>query len=194
VMQHKMCPHFEIFDALFGATPAINPVASTEVGDDDWSDDEEDEDVAFTVTAPAVESPAAVAAPAAVATPAAVAPLSAGAKRALAAVTDPSTAPAPVLAVAVAAPAPLRAAGGAVKPQTAPVTPAGKPAAVFHLAPSKKEKKMDLGEAYMKSQQIRTDTQALTAQAKTRCDLVIALTLQGKTAEEIQAFLLVCFP
>jgi hypothetical protein len=88
----------------------------------------------------------------------------------------------------------LRAAGGAAKAPTAPVAPAGKHAAVFHLAPSKKEKKMDLGEAYMKSQQIRTDTQAQTAQAKTRCDLVVALTLQGKTVQEIEEFLKVCFP
>jgi hypothetical protein len=74
----------------------------------------------------------------------------------------------------------------------APATP-GKAAAAFHLAPSKKEKKMDLGEAYLKAQQTRTDAQAATAQAKTRCDLVVALTLQGKTAEEIVDFLNVCF-
>ena len=102
-------------------------------------------------------------------------------------------APSPLRASAPA-PAPSRAAGGAVKApsSTVPVTP-GKAAAVFHLAPSKKEKKMDLGEAYLKAQQTRTDTQAITAQAKTRCDLVIALTLQGKTAVEIAEFLQVCF-
>jgi hypothetical protein len=66
---------------------------------------------------------------------------------------------------------------------------AGKAPAPFHLAPSKKEKKMDLGEAYLKAQQTRIESVAVTAQAKTRCDLVIALTLQGKTAEEIAEFL-----
>ena len=49
---------------------------------------------------------------------------------------------------------------------------------------------MDLGEAYLKAQQTRIESVAVTAQAKTRCDLVIALTLQGKTAEEIAEFLL----
>ena len=104
-------------------------------------------------------------------------------------ITPAAPAPAPV-----AAPAPLHAAGGGVRAPSAtvPVTP-GKAAAPFHLAPSKKEKKMDLGEAYLKAQQTRTDTQAITAQAKTRCDLVIALTLQGKTAVEIAEFLQVCF-
>jgi hypothetical protein len=52
---------------------------------------------------------------------------------------------------------------------------------------------MDLGEAYLKAQQTRTDAQAATAQAKTRCDLVVALTLKGKTAVEIADFLKVCF-
>jgi hypothetical protein len=73
------------------------------------------------------------------------------------------------------------------RPSAAPAA-AGKPAAVFHLAPSKKEKKMDLGEAYLKAQQSRIDSQAASAQAKNRVDLVIALTLQGKTAVEISAF------
>lgn len=77
-----------------------------------------------------------------------------------------------------------QAAGAA--PQTAGV---GKAAAPFHLAPSKKEKKMDLGEAYLKAQQSRIDSVAASAQAKTRCDLVIALTLQGKTAADIAEFL-----
>jgi DNA-binding CsgD family transcriptional regulator len=48
---------------------------------------------------------------------------------------------------------------------------------------------MDLGEAYLKAQQTRIESLAASAQAKTRCELVIALSLQGKTAEEIADFL-----
>lgn len=176
VMQHKKCACFEIFDAVFGSSPNVKPVWPVEVGGDALPDSQEDmvpdtAPVAAQALAPSplrasAPAPASVAAPAPVAAPAAPAP----------------------------APAPSRAAGGAVKApsSTVPVTP-GKAAAVFHLAPSKKEKKMDLGEAYLKAQQTRTDTQAITAQAKTRCDLVIALTLQGKTAVEIAEFLQVCF-
>ncbi len=36
---------------------------------------------------------------------------------------------------------------------------------------------------------LTTRTQAAAAQAKNRCDLIIALTAQGKTAEEIAEFL-----
>jgi hypothetical protein len=48
---------------------------------------------------------------------------------------------------------------------------------------------MDLGEAYLKAQQTRIESVALTTQTKTRCELVIALTLQGKTAPEIAQFI-----
>jgi hypothetical protein len=87
--------------------------------------------------------------------------------------------------------------------QKAAVT-AGKPAAPFHLAPSKKvftfalihhhscyhqEKKMDLGEAYLKAQLTRIESIAITTASKTRCDLLIALSLQGKTAKEVAEFI-----
>lgn len=53
---------------------------------------------------------------------------------------------------------------------------------------------MDLGEAYLKAQQSRIESVAVAAQAKTRCDLIIALTLQGKTAVEIADFLTLIGP
>jgi hypothetical protein len=50
---------------------------------------------------------------------------------------------------------------------------------------------MDLGEAYLKAQQSRIEAQSASALAKNRTDLVIALTLQGKTAAQIAEFLAV---
>lgn len=70
-----------------------------------------------------------------------------------------------------------------------PPATAGKAAAGFYLAPSKKEKKMDLGEAYLKAQQSRIESQASMAQAKTRSDMIVALSNQGKTPAEIAALL-----
>jgi hypothetical protein len=74
-------------------------------------------------------------------------------------------------------------------PSLATAVPGGKPAAAFHLAPSKKEKKLDLGEAYLRAQQSRIESQASSAHAKTRSDMVVALSLQGKTTVEIATLL-----
>ena len=48
---------------------------------------------------------------------------------------------------------------------------------------------MDLGEAYLKAQLTRIESIAITTASKTRCDLLIALTLQGKTAKEVAEFI-----
>ena len=48
---------------------------------------------------------------------------------------------------------------------------------------------MDLGEAYLKAQQIKIEAASATANTKTRTDLVIALLVQNKSADEIIAFL-----
>ena len=87
----------------------------------------------------------------------------------------PAAAVAPAAAAAVA---PAAAASG------------GKGPAQFHMQPSKKAPKLDLGEAYMKAQQAKTESAAAVAKGKHRCDLVIALTLQKMSAEDISAFLL----
>jgi hypothetical protein len=47
-------------------------------------------------------------------------------------------------------------AAAAVQPAAPP--PGGKPAATFHLAPSKKVVKLDLGEAYLKAQQLKIES------------------------------------
>jgi hypothetical protein len=48
---------------------------------------------------------------------------------------------------------------------------------------------MDLGEAYMKAQQLKIESVAVTANTKTRTDLVIAMMVQNKTDVEIAAML-----
>jgi hypothetical protein len=48
---------------------------------------------------------------------------------------------------------------------------------------------MDQSEAYLKAQQSRIESVAASATQKNRTDLIIALTLQGKTAVKIAAFL-----
>jgi hypothetical protein len=102
-----------------------------------------------------------------------------GCREAAAVVTTRPPPPPPPAAPAAAAAAAAPAAAAA----------AGKAPAPFHLAPSKKEKKMDLGEAYLKAQQSRMESVAASATQKNRTDLIIALTLQGKTAVEIADFL-----
>jgi hypothetical protein len=72
---------------------------------------------------------------------------------------------------------------------TAVIATGGNPPATFHLAPSKKEKKMDLGEAYLKAQQSRIESAAASTQSKNRCDMIIAFVAQGKTSAEISVFL-----
>ena len=110
--------------------------------------------------------------------------------------TAPNAAPPPATGKALsAAAAPLAATTGK----------AAAVAAVFHLAPSKnkvrnhchrrvyvtvtQDKKMDLGEAYMKAQQLKIESAAATANTKTRTDLVIAMMVAKKTPEEIAAIL-----
>ena len=95
----------------------------------------------------------------------------------------PAAAVAPAAAAAVAP-----AAAAAVAPAAA--ASGGKGPAQFHMQPSKKAPKLDLGEAYMRAQQAKTESAAAVAKAKQRCDLVIALTLQKMSAEDISAFLL----
>ena len=68
-------------------------------------------------------------------------------------------------------------------------TPAGKGPAAFHLQPSKKQVKMDLGEAYLKAQQIRIESIASVASSKQRSELIVALLMQGKTTTDIAAVL-----
>jgi hypothetical protein len=68
----------------------------------------------------------------------------------------------------------------------------GKGPAQFHLTPSKKAPKLDLGEAYLKAQESKIAAATVASQSKARCDLVVALTMQGKTAIEIAEFLLLC--
>ena len=75
--------------------------------------------------------------------------------------------------------------------KAAPAAP-GKGPAQFHLAPSKKAPKLDLGEAYLKAQESKIAAATVASQSKARCDLVVALTMQGKTAIEIAEFLLLC--
>jgi hypothetical protein len=163
-MQHRKCPSFDAFQTLFGQSPNCKPVDPQEVGgleaEDDGMDEDADDD---SVTTPGTAASVFFSAPIAVAPMAAIA------------------------AVAVAA--------------------SGKQAAAFHLAPSKKVPlphhlhhnslctpsspaspqavKLDLGEAYLKAQQLRIDSVAVTANTKARCDLVIAMMKQKKSAEEI---------
>ena len=54
---------------------------------------------------------------------------------------------------------------------------------------SKDAKKMDLGEAYLMAQTAKTALLATQGTAKQRADMIVALSLQGKTKEEIEALL-----
>jgi hypothetical protein len=57
------------------------------------------------------------------------------------------------------------------------------------LASSKKTPKLDLGEAYLKAQETKIAFSHESAKTKSRCDFVVALTLQGKTPLEITVLL-----
>jgi hypothetical protein len=81
-------------------------------------------------------------------------------------------------------PAPNRGAAAA-----SATVAAGNAPAAFHLAPSKKEKKMDLGEAYLKAQQSRIASVAASTESKNRCDMIVAFSAQGKTSAEISHLL-----
>jgi hypothetical protein len=78
---------------------------------------------------------------------------------------------------------PAGAAAGGEPKGKAPAPPP------FHMAPSKKSPKMDLGEAYLKAQQLRIESVAASSSAKMRLDLICTLSAQQKTAAEIEAFL-----
>ena len=163
VMQQKRCPNFDVFDAVFGSSPNVKPVHPTEVGGGGGhNSDGEGGDALPDSQEDMLESPSLLGH---------IAEGCCGAEKPL----PPPPPPPPPLATAP--PPPATAATG------------GKPAAAFHLAPSKKEKKLDLGEAYLKAQQSRIESQASSAQAKTRSDMVIALSLQGKSPVEIAALL-----
>ena len=178
VMQHKKCPSFEAMEKLFGESPSCKPVHPQELGgmSDEGDTCEDDGDDGQEYQAPALAEAAAVA---------------------------PAATEAPAAATAPLAPATGKAAAAAAAPAAT-----GKAAASFHLAPSKnkvrhhchrrhhcvyvtvtQDKKMDLGEAYMKAQQLKIESAAVTANTKTRTDLVIAMMVQKKTPEEIAAIL-----
>ncbi len=166
VMQQRRCPNFDVFDAVFGSSPGVNPVYPTEVGA--GGGQESDVDDSPSTQAPSLHTPslllhiaagcrveeeseapvAHAAAPAALAAaPAAPAALAAAPAAPKSRVTQ------------AAAPVAQAAAPAAPAAPAAAAAPAGKPAAAFHLAPCKKEKKMDLGEAYLKAQQSRIESQ-----------------------------------
>ncbi len=73
-----------------------------------------------------------------------------------------------------------------------PASAPGNGPAQFHLTPSKKAPKLDLGDAYLKAQETKIAAATATSQSKARCDLVVALTLQGKSQVEIAAFMILC--
>ena len=156
VMQQRRCPNFDVFDAVFGSSPGVNPVYPTEVGAGGGQESDVDD-------SPSTQAPS-------LHTPSLLLHIAAGCR-----VEEESEAPvahaaAPAaLAAAPAAPksrvtqaaAPVAQAAAPAAPAApaAAAAPAGKPAAAFHLAPCKKEKKMDLGEAYLKAQQSRIESQ-----------------------------------
>ena len=175
VLQHKKCPCFDVFERIFGHTPGVKPVHPKEGGGMAAETDDDDDAVDDAPHSPAVlaTSPP----PAVLATATCPAPprTSCAAPPAVLATAPPSRTPALVSAPVQAAPA-------------AP----GKGPAQFHLAPSKKAPKLDLGEAYLKAQESKIAAATVASQSKARCDLVVALTMQGKTAIEIAEFLLLC--
>jgi len=57
------------------------------------------------------------------------------------------------------------------------------------MTPSKKPVKMDLGEAYLKAQQLKIESVATAASSKQRSDFIVALMLQGKTTAEVEVLL-----
>jgi hypothetical protein len=163
VMQLKKCPCFDIFERIFGQTPGVKPVHPKEGGG--MAVSEADDDAADDAPPPPEEL-ATAPPPADLAT------------------APPRTSCAPPPAVRVPTTQALVAA-------PAPAAP-GKGPAQFHLTPSKKAPKLDLGEAYLKAQESKIAAATVASQSKARCDLVIALTLQGKTSTEIAEFLLLC--
>jgi hypothetical protein len=203
VMQLKRCPSFNVFDQCFSETPNVKPVypqeiggnpdevaiedSQVEAGEAGEGSDLDEHEPATPPAAPVASSSQQVPSRAALEHQPATPPAGHPANQPAAPVASSSQQVPSRAALKAAAPQPVQLVPSRAAPQAA--GGGGKPAATFHLAPSKKEKKMDLGEAYLKAQQARIESVAVSAQAKIRCDLVIALTVQGKTAQEIAAFL-----
>ena len=104
-------------------------------------------------------------------------------------ITSDETVTTTPLAAAEPAPpaiAPVSGGGAAV---AGPAAKGGKTPAPFAMKPSKEPKKMDLGEAYLVAQTAKTALLAAQGTAKQRGDMIVALSLQGKTKEEIEALL-----
>jgi hypothetical protein len=164
VARHKKCAAFEIFNEVFGESPNCKPVHPMEVG---GFDDDPDSFNSLDDHVDAADGAAAACANAPPAPPAPPSPRKVPAPKRVAAGGG---------AAAASAAAPATAAGGNVP-------------ATFHLAPSKKEKKMDLGEAYLKAQQSRIASVAACTASKNRCDMIVAFVAQGKTSAEISLLL-----
>ena len=133
VMQHKKCSVFEIFDKVFGTSPNVRPVNPQEIGD--YASEEafpDSQEEVLPSNAAHVHAAAVPPAHAAVIAP------------------PPPLETAPVRAAVIAPPPPLETAPVRAAVPANVSTAGGRAAASFHLAPSKKEKKMDLGEAYLK--------------------------------------------
>ena len=165
VMRYKKCPSFEVFNEVFGESPNCKPVYPMEIGAGaaaEWGDvfDELDNLPPHSAHEMVQASPS-------------------GPPR-----QGVSTAPPPSVskaATAAAAKAAAAAAAAVAAPKGAPAT--------FHLQPSKKEKKIDLGEAYLRAQQVRMVSVAATNESKNRCDMIVAFSAQGKTSAEISLLL-----
>ncbi len=93
-------------------------------------------------------------------------------------------------ALAAAAPVPPDVASvGDAAAVPAPAAKGGKTPAPFAMKLSKQPKKMDLGEAYLLAQTAKTALLATQGTAKQRVDMIVALSLQGKSKEEIEGLL-----
>lgn len=94
-------------------------------------------------------------------------------------------------ALAAAAPVPpaVPSGGDAAAVPAPAATKGGKTPAPFAMKLSKEPKKMDLGEAYLLAQTAKTALLATQGTAKQRSDMIVALSLQGKSKEEIEGLL-----
>jgi hypothetical protein len=163
VMRYKKCPCFEVFNEVFGESPNCKPVFPMEIGAEAECGDVFDEQDNLPPH-PAHEM--------------IQAPPSGPPRQGVSTALPPSVSKA---ATAAAAKAAAAAAAAVAAPKGAPAT--------FHLQPSKKEKKIDLGEAYLRAQQARMVSVAATHESKNRCDMIVAFSAQGKTSAEISLLL-----
>lgn len=166
VLQLQKCPSFEAFDLVFGHTPGVKPVTPMEIGSMQPA-------MADSNNAPALDAE--------------VTGGGGGVAEAFATRNVAETFATRNGTTGIIAPNSVSAA--AIKGAVATGKAAGNAAAPFHLAPSRKEPKMDLGEAYLKAQELKIGSATEAARSKNRCDLIVALTLQGKTAADIADFL-----